>query len=173
MPIAVEIRHSRVERRGKLRLRWQWDGLEFPAAVEEDVMVQRRGLEALRRLEGSAEDGRERGVRVGGKGPHAKPHRWYSGHQLAERRERGDAAYAVVILGFDHVPLPGSAEGPVIQEERMGGVDVVFRVPTPARCDNIEATVPVQIPGRHPIPAPHDPVEAPGSRSVVEAPVIV
>jgi len=79
----------------------------------------------------------------------------------------------IVVLGLDHVPPAGPGKVAVIQEQGMSGVDVVRRVPTPARRDNVEATVPIEIPGRDPVPATDDPVQSPFGRSIAEPSMLI
>src|SRR5205085_10572952 len=70
--VAVEVGHSRVERRSELCLGGKRSGLERGTTVEEDLMVQRRRFEPLRTLQRTGQDVLERGVRVRGVGPRRK-----------------------------------------------------------------------------------------------------
>ena len=173
VPVTVEIRYARVPCRGELRLVGERHRLELPASIEEHEVVERRRLEALRALESAPEHVLQPGVRVRGEGPRPEPHRRNGGHQASERSEWRDPPQPVVVLGLDHVPAPRSGEVPVVQVQGMSGIDTIPGVAAPARRDDVEAPVPVQVSRRHAVPAAHDAVQTPLGAGVAKAPVLV
>ena len=173
MPVSVEVRHPRIERGSVLRLGRQGRGCELPASVEEHLVVERSRLETLRRLECPAEDLGERGVGIRRIGARPEPHRRQRGQETPERRQGSDPTQPVVVLGLDHVHTTRGGEIPVIEKERVRGVDVVPRVATPARRDDVQPAIPVQIPRRHAVPPTHPAVQSPLGGRVAEAPVVV
>src|SRR5207249_10159870 len=87
--------------------------------------------------------------------------------------EWGDPTHPVIVLGLDHVPAARPSEVPVVQVQGTSGVDAIPGVAAPARRDDVEATVTIQVSRRHTVPAAHDAVQSPLGAGVAEAPVLV
>src|SRR6266513_2224235 len=102
-----------------------------------------------------------------------------SGHALANVGQRGpkareclerrNAADPVVSLGQEHVERSIVVEVSIVRQQRTLGAGVVLRVASPARRDDVEATVSVQITGGDAVPAAGQLTEPVRSRSFDEA----
>ena len=173
VPVAIEICNVDRKSRCELRIARQRHRVEMVAAVEKRHVVKCDGAEPGRFRQVRTEHLLHRRVRKRRKTVDSAREVRHGHAQARVAHERREATDARVTSREEHLLLVCSAERTVHERQRARAVGLHRGVAAPARRDDIETPVAIEIASRDSVPAAAPPAEPPGIRCAPKAAVPV